>query len=108
VDGLLGGTRGNGLDWFEGAFARPAVVLADFVAAMHATGEDQTYLRTLDESPTVMTAADCKYELPACDKDTTYAAIEAPCERYNCELADKAAESASVAAALLIAAAAFA
>jgi hypothetical protein len=39
VDGLLGGTAGNGLDWFEGAFARPAVVLADFVAAIHSTDE---------------------------------------------------------------------
>merc|ERR1719247_932699 len=107
VDGLLGGTSGTGLDWFEGSFARPAVVLADFVAAMHATGTDTTYLRTLEENPTVMTAADCKYEVPACNKDVTPAPIEAPYDRYT-KVDTKVAGSASVAAALLIVAAAFA
>jgi hypothetical protein len=84
VDGLLSAT--NGLDWFEGAFARPAVVLADFVAAMHSTGDEMTYLRALDESPTVMTAANCTYEIPACG-GSAFAPIESPCDRYNvCEV----------------------
>jgi hypothetical protein len=118
VDGLLGGLAGNGLDWFEGAFARPATVLADFVAALHATGEATIYLRTLDGTPTVMTAEDCDSKIPVCD-DVDAAIIESPCDRYGgCEIdedgekvkeaVESAKESACVAATLLIAAAAFA
>merc|ERR1719247_741241 len=112
LDGLLGGLAGNGLDWFEGSFARPATVLADFVAAMHATGEATTYLRTLDGTPTVMTAEDCDYKIPVCD-DVDAAIIESPCDRYGgCvdeegekvkDAVEDAQESACVAATLLIA-----
>jgi iron complex transport system substrate-binding protein len=122
TDGLLGGTQGNGMDWFEGAFARPAEVLADFVAAMHATGGDTTWLRKLDESATVVTHKHCEYEIPVCSATGTDATvtgakeIESPCDRYKaaCAVDDAvedlktAVESSSVGAALLIAAAAFA
>jgi hypothetical protein len=94
VDGLLGGTSGNGLDWFEGAFARPADVLEDFVAVMHSTNsprKDRTYLRALTEAPAVMTAANCTYDVPACAGGSPKT-IDAPCSpsRYNCEIADDA------------------
>jgi hypothetical protein len=83
VDGLLGGVNGNGYDWFEGAYSKPSVVLEDFVAALHSTGANRTYLRKLDESPTVMTAADCEKQLPACNDVAAAATIEAPCDRYQ-------------------------
>lgn len=117
VDGLL--SASNGMDWFEGAFARPATVLADFVAAMHSTGGERTYLRGLEESPTVMTAEDCDLQLPGCD-DVPFAPIESPCDRYRACAVDKLKDaidddddddeqsSASAAAALLLAAAALA
>jgi hypothetical protein len=69
----------------------------------------------------VQTAADCAVEIPACKAGVSAAEIEAPCERYKCcdkscdavtaatdALAAATQESASVAAAFLLAAAAFA
>lgn len=36
-DGLLSGSPNFGLDWFEGAIAKPDLVLADFYSAFHPT-----------------------------------------------------------------------
>ena len=35
-DGVI--NSNNGMDWFEGAVLKPAVLLADVVAALHSTG----------------------------------------------------------------------
>ena len=35
-DGVI--NSNNGMDWFEGAVLKPAVLLADMVAALHSTG----------------------------------------------------------------------
>jgi hypothetical protein len=82
-DGLLGGVSGKGMDWFEGANAHPSVVLADFVAALHATDAERTYLRELDVAPKVMTAKDCARDLPVCNDVDTPALIESPCDKYQ-------------------------
>ena len=93
------------------------------------TGE-RTYFRRLDETPTVLSAADCARELPVCKlcrpvcnlgedaisawrDDVAVAPIEAPCERYDCKidaLREEIGADASVcaAAALLMAVAAYA
>jgi hypothetical protein len=115
-DGLLGGAGGAGMDWFEGAYAHPSVLLADFVAALHSTDAERVYLRKLDESPTVMTAADCKKDLLACGDFDAPATIEAPCLRFDTCGASSATtaapaeeeSSAFVAGASLLLAAAFA
>ena len=36
-DGLLSASPNFGLDWFEGAIAKPHLVLADFYSAFHNT-----------------------------------------------------------------------
>ena len=36
-DGLISGSPNFGLDWFEGAIAKPDAVLADFYSAFHPT-----------------------------------------------------------------------
>jgi hypothetical protein len=117
-DGLLGGTSGTGMDWFEGANANPSVVLADFVAAIHKTADKRTYLRLLDEKPVVMTADDCKKQLVVCKDIDEAAPIDSPCERYNSCAVEKKEEkkedpkvqdeSACIAAGLFMIAAAFA
>jgi hypothetical protein len=107
-DGLLGGTSGTGMDWFEGAYARPSVVLADFVAALHSTDGERTYLRELDKSPTVMTAADCKKDLVVCKDIEEAAPIDPPCKTYNvCGVAEESAAT-CIAAGLLMIGASFA
>jgi iron complex transport system substrate-binding protein len=118
LDGLISG--GNGLDWFEGSFARPAIVLADFVAAIHtpATATGMTYLRAVDEDPTVMTGADCELDLPSCGSGSAKPAeIQAPCERFGTcvdpveetkKATDIDTDSGCITAAFLLAAAAYA
>jgi hypothetical protein len=129
-DGVV--NENNGMDWFEGAKVKPSVLLADMVAALHSTGGERTYFRKLDETPTLLRAADCERELPVCKlcrpvcntdedaitawrDDVTIQAIEAPCDRYDCsikeateDIVDNSEVSVCAAAALLMAAAAYA
>jgi len=112
-DGSIGGIGGTtGSDWFEGAYANPSVVLADFVAAMYATDGEKTYLRELDTAPVRRTADGCALDLPAC-ADVEPALIEHPCVTYKtCPETTSAPttaedQSSCIAAGLLLAAAAF-
>jgi hypothetical protein len=129
-DGVI--NENNGMDWFEGAKVKPAVLLADMVAALHSTGGERTYFRRLDETPTLLKASDCARELPVCKlcrpvcstdqdaiaawrDDVTVQAIDAPCDRYDCsikeateDIVDASEVSVCAAAALLMAAAAYA
>jgi hypothetical protein len=79
-DGLL--SEALGLDWFEGRFARPDVLLQDFVAALHGTDAKRTYLRLPSEAPTIQTKADCAVELPICGA-AAFAPIDTLYERYS-------------------------
>jgi len=79
-DGLL--SEALGLDWFEGRFARPDVLLQDFVAALHGTDAKRTYLRLPSEAPTIQTKADCAVELPVCGA-AAFAPIDTLYERYS-------------------------
>merc|ERR1719207_536883 len=63
-DGVI--NENNGMDWFEGGKVKPAVILADMVAALHSTSGERTYFRRIDETPTLLKAADCARELPVC------------------------------------------
>ena len=109
------------------------MVFSDFPSAkknVSANTGERTYFRRLDETPTVLSAADCAKELPVCKlcrpvcnlgedaisawrDDVAVAPIEAPCERYDCKidaLREEIGADASVcaAAALLMAVAAYA
>lgn len=64
TDGLV--SADGGLDWFEGAFARPDEVLADAARAARAVVAGKTaeetgfiWLRPVQQPPVVLTAADC-------------------------------------------------
>jgi hypothetical protein len=105
-DGLVKAI-GGGSDWFETGKSSPQIILEELSSIVGTRSEDTTryYLRRLDETPKIKTAAECDKEMPACGG--TVAAIEAPCETYlTCVKITPA--SSSVAAALLLAAAAFA
>merc|ERR1719353_1114105 len=80
-DGVL--NPNGGMDWFEGAYANPSVLLSDLVAAIHATDGKRVYFRKLDETPTILTAEDCDKDLPVCGDVDAAATIEAPCRKYG-------------------------
>ena len=68
-DGIL--SESGGLDWFEGAIARPDKVLDDMRRVVAAgrgeeVQDDFTWLRQIDEKPVVVTADDCE-RLASCD-----------------------------------------
>ena len=54
-DGLL--SAALGLDWFEGAIAKPDLVLADFYTAFHPTGPVRT--EALFTQPCIQGCASC-------------------------------------------------
>jgi hypothetical protein len=80
-DGVL--NPNGGMDWFEGAYANPSVLLSDLVAAIHATDGKRVYFRKLDETPTILTPEDCDTDLPVCGDVDAPATIEAPCQKYR-------------------------
>ncbi|KDD76706.1 hypothetical protein H632_c133p3 [Helicosporidium sp. ATCC 50920] len=60
-DGLLSASMG--LDWYEGALARPSTVLKDLVSAFFAPDpatKPFVWIRNIAQTPTVVTAASCK------------------------------------------------
>jgi len=103
-DGLMKAI-GGGSAWFETSQSSPHIVVEELSSLVHGETMTRVFLRRLDESQTMKTEADCDKEMPACGGTVT--AIEAPCETYlTCVKITP--ESSSVAAALLLAAAAFA
>mmetsp|Transcript_1782 Transcript_1782/g.5178 ORF Transcript_1782/g.5178 Transcript_1782/m.5178 type:complete len:532 (+) Transcript_1782:252-1847(+) len=65
-DGLVSAT--GGLDWFEGAIARPADVLEDLYGALTSSdpsAREFTWFRQVEQAPTVVTDAQCTTQ-PTC------------------------------------------
>ncbi|KAK9815192.1 hypothetical protein WJX73_010478 [Symbiochloris irregularis] len=63
-DGLIGPAPSYGLDWFEGAIARPDLVLGDFAAAVAPSeypGRRPTWIRNiaLGQQPTIISDQNC-------------------------------------------------
>jgi hypothetical protein len=109
-DGLMKAI-GGGSAWFETGKSSPDIILEELSSIVHGGDTTRVFLRRLDESQTIVTAADCDREMP-CGGAVT--AIQAPCETYLTCVPVKPtvpatlSQSASVAAAFLLAAAAFA
>jgi hypothetical protein len=113
----IGGISKTGTDWYTGARSDPAGLLSDFVAAIHSPTDARTWLQEISpnhEEPTVVTSAACDLKLPVCD-GVEPVSIAAPCDRYDVCAPDAApddetsgSEMSGIAAALLLAAAAWA
>lgn len=58
-DGLLSGSPNFGLDWFEGAIAKPDLVLADFYSAFHPTVSVQPPPKPASPALTLLSEAWC-------------------------------------------------
>jgi len=72
LDGLI--SAANGLDWFEGAIARPDLVLQDMDRVVDSARQGKLpkkdefkWIRNIDESPVVITANDCE-RLSSCNE----------------------------------------
>jgi hypothetical protein len=101
-------------DSYESQYASPQVVLEDLTSLVYGETRTLVCLRQLDGDHTIMTKAQCDKDMPACVDGLEPTAIEAPCETYLTCVPVKPtvpatlSQSASVAAAFLLAAAAFA
>lgn len=74
-DGLIGPAPSYGLDWFEGAIARPDLVLSDFAAAVTPSqylGRRPTWIRNVarGDKPTITTAQNCN-AITSCTQQPT-------------------------------------
>lgn len=84
-DGLI--SKSNGVDWFEGAIARPDLVLMDVARIVGSAQQGErtkvgefTWLRNIAETPVRVTADDCK-RLDSCnDTPTTICPFVKGCE----------------------------
>jgi hypothetical protein len=102
-------------DSYESQYASPQVVLEDLTSLVYGETRTLVCLRQLDGDHTIMTKAQCDKYMPACLDGLEPTAIEAPCETYLTCVPVKptvpaaaSTESATVAAAFLLAVAAFA